>query len=54
MTQSIIADKAGIDQSRICKSLAGLRTTPESLKQEMHSVLGMDVWEYKPNNAEDS
>ncbi|MET0080875.1 MAG: hypothetical protein ABW119_20640 [Candidatus Thiodiazotropha lotti] len=48
ITPGVIADKAGIDKSMVYKSLAGLRTPPECLKREMHSVLGMDVWEYKP------
>mgnify|MGYP006225727219 CR=1 FL=1 len=43
-----VAKKAGVDKTMIYKSLAGLRTPPASLKREMHTVLGMDVWKYKP------
>lgn len=50
ITQGVIAERAGIDKSMIYKSLAGLRKPPERLKRELHSVLGMDVWEYKPNH----
>jgi hypothetical protein len=52
--QSVIAEKAGVDKSMIYKSLAGLRTPPENLRREMHSVLGMDVWKYKPSKPKNN
>jgi ethanolamine ammonia-lyase large subunit len=46
VTQSEVADRAGVDKTMVYKSLAGLRTSPTRLKQEMFSIFGMDVWEY--------
>jgi transcriptional regulator with XRE-family HTH domain len=46
ITQTEVADRAGIDKTMVYKSLAGLRKPPERLKQEMLSIFGMDVWEY--------
>jgi ethanolamine ammonia-lyase large subunit len=46
VTQTEVADRAGVDKTMVYKSLAGLRKPPERLKQEMLSIFGMDVWEY--------
>jgi hypothetical protein len=51
--QNVIAHKAGIEIHDLQIPSRGLRKPPETLKREMHSVFGMDVWEYKPNNADD-
>ncbi len=46
VTQSEVADRAGVDKTMVYKSLAGLRKSPARLKQEMFSLFGMDVWAY--------
>jgi hypothetical protein len=47
VTQSEVADRAGINKTMVYKSLAGLRRPPERLKQTMFSIFGMDVWKFR-------
>jgi hypothetical protein len=46
ISQKEVADRAGIDKTMVYKSLAGLRTPPERLRNEMFAIFGMDVWIY--------